>query len=241
MSGSPDDLAVDDVLRWVAPFLDGRRGRVLEVGCGPGDLARRLGASGLEVTALDQKLGDQGAAAGVRWVEADFLAFDDRPFDAVLFTRSLHHIDPLDRAVEQAAHLVAPGGLLLVDEFDREAPDADTARWYYEVQELLAAAAIYPSDRIEGGPDAEPLARWRAEHAHDPPLHTGAEMLAAIADRFTGLQTRRGAYLYRTIASRLEPTDRGAAVAERVHDAEFRRLRAAALAAVGLRIAAVAP
>jgi len=236
----PADVALDDVHRWVAPFLDRRGARVLEVGCGPGDLARRLGAAGLDVTALDQELAGQAPAVGVRWVEADFLTHDDRPFDAVLFTRSLHHIDPLDRAVEQAARLVVPGGLLLVDEFDREAADADTARWYYEVQELLAAAALYPADRIHGAPDADPRARWRGEHDHDPPLHTGTEMLAAIADRFGGMKTRRGAYLYRTIASRLDPTDRGAAVAQRVHDAETRRLRAAALAPVGLRITAVA-
>jgi SAM-dependent methyltransferase len=236
----PGDVAIEDVHLWVEPLLADRR-RVLEVGCGPGDLARRLASPRLDITALDVELDGRAPAPGVRWVKADFLEFDDDPFDAVLFTRSLHHIHPLDRALAGAARLLRPGGLLLLDEFDREAADAGTARWNYEVQELLAAAGVYPPDHLHGRPDEDPIARWRAEHEHDPPLHTGAEMLAGVADRFERLETRRGPYLYRAIAARVEASERGGAAAAQVRDAENRRLRAAALAAVGLRIRAVAP
>jgi SAM-dependent methyltransferase len=236
----PGEVPVEDVHCWVAPLL-ARQRRVLEVGCGTGALARLLGEGGLEVTALDLKLDNPAPAAGVRWVEADFLGFEDDRFDALLFTRSLHHIHPLDHAVEQAVRLLRPGGLLLLDEFDREAADADTARWYYEVQELLLAGGLYPADKIQGDPDDDPVMRWRAEHDHVPPLHSGAEMLAAIADRFTRMETRRGAYLYRAIAARVEASERGAAVASQIYGAESRRVQAAALAPVGLRITASAP
>lgn len=231
---------MEDVHCWMAPLL-ARRRRVLEVGCGAGDLARLLGADGFDVTALDVELGAPAPAPGVTWVEADFLAFEAEPFEAVLFTRSLHHIHPLDRAIDQAIALLRPGGLLLVDDFDRKAPDAETARWYYEAKELLAAAGLYPDDHIEGQPDDDPVARWHAEYDHVPPLHSGAEMLAAIADRFTRVETQRGVYLYRTIAGRLEDSGRGAAVASQLYGSESRRLQGAALAAVGLRISAVAP
>ncbi|HWM87552.1 MAG TPA: class I SAM-dependent methyltransferase [Kofleriaceae bacterium] len=241
----PDDVALEDVVGWMGPLLSGHR-RVLEVGCGEGDLARRLAAGGLSVTAIDVELGQPAPAAGVRWVEADLLGFEDDPFDAVLFTRSLHHIHPLEEAIERATRLVRPGGLLLLDEFDRDAADADTARWYYEVQELLVAAGVCSTHHIEAHAGAQagahagagPSERWRAEHEHDPPLHGGAEMLAAVADRFTGLATRRGVYLYRTIAHRLEASARGVAVARQLYAAESGRLQAAALAAVGLRISA---
>ena len=238
----PVEVAVEDVHCWVAPLL-ARRRRVLEVGCGNGALARLLGEGGVEVTALDRELGDPApaAATGVRWVEADFLGFEEQPYDALLFTRSLHHIDPLERAVERALGLLRPGGLLLLDEFDREAADPETARWYYEVKELMAATGLYPADQIEGAPEDNPAARWRDEHDHMPPLHSGAAMLAAISDRFSRLETRRGAYLYRSIASGLEASDRGGVVASQLYGAETRRLQAAALSAVGLRIAAVAP
>jgi SAM-dependent methyltransferase len=236
----PADVALEQVHRWIAPLLEGRS-RVLEVGCGTGDLARRLASDGHQVTAIDLELDHPAAAAGIRWVEGDFLAFDDGRFDAVLFTRSLHHIDPLEQAVDHAARLLSPAGLLVVDEFDRAAADRDTVRWYYDVQELLAAAAVYPADRIAGAPADDPAARWRDEHDHDPPLHGGAEMLAAIADRFARLDTARGPYLYRTIAQRVEDSARGAAVARQVLAAETRRLEAGALAAIGLRITATLP
>ncbi|HTE55908.1 MAG TPA: class I SAM-dependent methyltransferase [Kofleriaceae bacterium] len=236
----PADVAVEDVHCWVTPAL-ARRRRVLEVGCGAGDLARQLGADGFEVTALDVELDEPAEAPGVTWIEADFLAYVDDPFDAVLFTRSLHHIHALERAIDHAARLLRPGALLLVDDFDHEAPDLETARWYYEALELLAAAGVYTHDRIEGLADQNPVDRWRAEHRHKPPLHAGGAMIGAIADRFTRVSTRRGPYLYRSIASGLEPSQRGAAVAEQVYGAESRRLQAGALVAVGLRITGVAP
>jgi len=240
----PGDVAVEDVRSWMVPLLAGRR-RILEVGCGPGDLARLLGAAGFEVTALDVALASPapGPAPGVSWVEIDFLAFEAEPFEAILFTRSLHHIHPLEQAVDRARRLLRPGGALLIDDFDRDAPDAETARWYYEVKELLAAAELYPRDRIDGGADDDPLARWRAEHEHEhePPLHTGAEMIAVVADRFTDLMTSRGPYLYRSIAGGLPADSSGLALTNQLYAAENRRLRAAALVAVGLRIAVVAP
>lgn len=240
----PVDVAVEDVHCWFTPVI-GRKRRVLEVGCGAGDLARALGADGFTVTALDLQLGAPEPAANVTWVEADFLAHVDDPFDAVLFTRSLHHIPALDRALEHAIRLLRPGALLLIDDFDHEAPDVDTARWYYEQIELLAASGLCTGchdDHAASRPSTDdPLVRWRAEHEHNPPLHSGADMIAAVADRFSRVSTRRGPYLYRSVASLVESSERGAAVTSQVYAAESRRLQEAALMAVGLRITAHAP
>jgi SAM-dependent methyltransferase len=232
----PSDIAVEDVHAWLAPLLAGR-GRVLEVGCGAGELARRLGAGGLQVTGIDVKLDGPAPAHGVQWVQADFLDFEDRPFDAVLFTRSLHHIDPLDAAMERAARLIAPGGLLVLDEFDRLAADLVTARWYYELQEVLAAAGIYSHDHPRGIP-GDPAEAWRAEHDHDPPLHTGDQMLAAVDRCFSRLETERRPYLYRTIAHRLEASDSGGEVARHARDDEAQQVAAGELRPVGLRVVA---
>lgn len=233
----PRSLVLGDVAGWAEALLAGRQ-RVLEVGCGRGDLARRLGAAGWAVTALDRHLRESEAAPGVRWVEADFLSFREEPYDALLFTASLHHIHPVERAIERSAHLLAPGGLLLVDDFDLEAPDTETLRWYYEAQELLLAAGLYPPERLDGEPDGEPCERWRIGHQHEPPLTGGDEMLAAIGAHFEPLSVERGPYLSRYVIGGLEATERGARLAEHLIASEQRRLAAGSLRAVGLRVVA---
>src|SRR5262249_28889155 len=68
-------------LGFVRPWLAGRR-RVLEVGCGRGDLAAALGRDGHEVTAIDRRL--ERPEPGPTYIETDFLAYDARGFDAVV-------------------------------------------------------------------------------------------------------------------------------------------------------------
>jgi SAM-dependent methyltransferase len=228
------DFAVAEQHAFISRAIGGAR-RVLEVGAGQGHLARRLQADGFAVTALDLSPPADVDASGVRWVHGDFLAFEDEPFDAVLFTASLHHITPLDAALERARGLLARGGVLVVDDFDLESPDEATARWYYEVQELLAAAGAYASGHEHAPRDLPPLRRWQAEHEHhDAPLHTGQAMLAGIEMGFASMERTRGPYLYRYIC-------RGTSnlgVAQHVLSVETRRIADGSLRPVGLRVIA---
>lgn len=83
--------------------------RILEIGCGDGELAFHLGAVAIDSSA------DAVAAAVARGVDARVATWPcDVPgtFDAVLFTRSLHHIAPLDEAVARV-----PAPLLLIEDF----------------------------------------------------------------------------------------------------------------------------
>jgi SAM-dependent methyltransferase len=244
MSTAPRALRTEQTAAFLLEVLRGRR-RVLEVGCGRGDVARALAVAGHEVTALDLELPDQQPTPGVTYVEADFLAFDlaagAPPFDAVVFTSSLHHISPLDRAVDRAASLTTPGGLVVADDFDLDAPDARTLRWYYEIQELLAAAGAYPVDRIDPPiepPRADLVARWRDAHLHDPPLHTGVQLRRALGDRLALRERRRTPYLYRYICGGLPDDAHGAAVAAYVLEAERRGIAAGRITPVGLRLLA---
>jgi SAM-dependent methyltransferase len=231
------DLELSEQHAFVTRAIDGGARRVLEVGAGRGRLARRLQADGLSVTALDLSPSTSDSAPGVRWVHGDFLAFEDEPFDAVLFTASLHHINPLDAALARAGALLAPGGVLVVDDFDLDAPDEATARWFYEVQELLAAAGAYAAGH-EHAPHGGPLERWRQEHEHHgAPLHTGRAMLAGIEMGFASMAKTRGPYLYRYIC-------RGTSnlgVAQHVLSVETRRIADGSLQPIGLRVIARSP
>src|SRR5262249_37753633 len=113
---NPYQLAIGQTVSFLTDVLRGRK-RVLEVGCGRGEGARPLTAAGHAVTAIDRELSDLSPSPGTTFIECDFLEFAAAPFDAVVFTASLHHIWPLEAAVERAVWLLAPGGLVVADDF----------------------------------------------------------------------------------------------------------------------------
>jgi 2-polyprenyl-3-methyl-5-hydroxy-6-metoxy-1,4-benzoquinol methylase len=239
-----DSISSEETRRFVEPLLNGRL-RVLEVGCGNGHFALSLARAGHEVTAIDRSLdGQLPSAAGLAFVQADLLRYDAAPFDAVVCIASLHHIAPPDAAINAVCRLLAPAGILVVDDFAVEAPDAATARWYFEIQELLAAAALISAERIHGSSTAEPLARWRDAHAHQgEPLVEGSAMQAAITTRLSSVSVERGPYLYRYIATALEeqaPAGNASArrLALHVLESERRKIADGSLAATGLRFVA---
>ena len=237
--GKPEGLRNEQAADFVARSI-GREPRILDVGCGHGEIARQLGALGCRVTALVVKLRDPVAAPIVKFVDHDFLTYEADPFDVLVFTASLHHISPLEEAVAHAERLLVPGGRLIVDDFDLAAPDQETLSWYYELQELLVAADVYPADRVDP-PAADPTARWQAAHHHDPPLHTGAAMRAQISARFAIRQLQRADYLYRYIAAGLPSDERGTRIANHVRTVERTRIANGTLVPVGLRIVADRP
>jgi SAM-dependent methyltransferase len=210
--------------------------RILEVGAGNGALAATLMQKGHEVTALDRSSGciREAAARGLRTVCADFLSWStDEIFDAVLFTRSLHHMPDLPRALERAEALLAPSGRLVAEEFGVDRIDRATARWFYDVCGILEAAEILPP---EGESPRDPLERWQADHKE--PLHGGEAMEAEIGKRFAPLGTEDAPYLYRIMCARMQDEVRSHKVAARLFEIEERAIAEGTLRPVGIRIVA---
>jgi SAM-dependent methyltransferase len=231
----PEDVEVEEAHRFLSPHLQDTR-RVLDVGCGNGLLARRLSADGLDVTALDRSLTRTARTAEVRFVETDFLAFEDAPYDALVFSASLHHLFPLAAALQRAAGLLRPGGLVLVTDFDVEAPDLQTARFYYDMEGLLLAAGLYQEKKVGGLGAADALARWSLEHVHTPAFHTGAAMRAGLSKEFVLAGEARGPYLFRYVVGGLVPSPHGSDIAAWALATEEHHLKAGALRPVGLRL-----
>jgi SAM-dependent methyltransferase len=230
----------DDDAAGFAAALHGRP-RVLEVGCGRGELARRLAGLGFAVTAIDVALPPTEPVPGVERREVDFLAFDSDPFDAIVFDSALHQIAPLETAVARAASLLVPGGRLIIEDFDVDAPDEPTLRWFYETRALLAAAGVFPSEPPDSLPATAPAlddlhARWRA--SHPAPLHTGAEMRLAISARFVIRELRLVEYLHRLFAPGLPADHHGAAIALQLRETERAHVARGTCVPVGLRIVA---
>jgi ubiquinone/menaquinone biosynthesis C-methylase UbiE len=107
---------------------------VLDVGCGPGRLARvfaeRVAPTG-SVTGIDpsqQMINRATAQAGKHGVPVRFqvgyaqsLPFPDAMFDAVACTLALHHVaeDDQQTAVAEMYRVLKPGGRLLIAEFQK--------------------------------------------------------------------------------------------------------------------------
>jgi len=249
------DAEVEEVLDWIRAVLPERPGlRILEVGCGPGHLARRLLDAGAQVTAIDVDV-DQAQAArgrGVPAIASDFLAFEGSGFDALLFTRSLHHISPLTGAIEKMRALLRPGGLILADEFAHEQMNAATAAWFWDLQAVLEEAGALAPDpgqrhhhhdsprREEGPPSADPLERWHHRHLHDPPLHHAATLITALSAAFDLRSQDRGPYLHRYFSERVAASDAGTRLFLRLRELEGLRVRQGLLVPVGLRLVAAA-
>jgi ubiquinone/menaquinone biosynthesis C-methylase UbiE len=106
-----EDLALEAV-REFAP------GRVLEVGCGAGELAEQLVALGIDVTAIDtsQRMVDLTRARGVKAQVADIqsLPFEDDAFDCVVAGWVLYHVVDRAHAIRECARVLRPGGRIVV-------------------------------------------------------------------------------------------------------------------------------
>ena len=161
--------------------------RVLEIGCGKGDLALALAERGFDVTAIDPNAPDGPIFRTVRL--EDFS--DERGFDAVVACLSLHHIHDLDHALDTIAALLPPGGSLVLDEWAIERLVGSTARWWYEQRRALASVGRAESAVPD---DFEAWQRQTAEDRAD--LHPAATMLAALERNFAERYLEWHPYLY---------------------------------------------
>lgn len=136
--------------------------RVLEVGCGDrGGVVPALVDAGYDAIGVDPR-----APAGPHFRQGDFREVDGE-FDAVVAGRVIHHLRPLDAAVEKLASL-AP--VLVVDEFAWDLIGDDLQAWYEAEHRLLPDA-----------PGPVSLDEWRVRH---PDLHPHDVLLAALRARY---------------------------------------------------------
>jgi predicted TPR repeat methyltransferase len=127
--------------------------RVLDLGCGIGEMTRRLAPHvdeilGLDISdlAVEQARRRSANLPNAFYKQGDVLALDqsiDGQFDLVVLADTLYYLSPLDDAVlkrvrESVAALLAPGGILLLADhffsgFDRDSRTSrrihDSFRW----------------------------------------------------------------------------------------------------------------
>ena len=174
---------------------------ILEVGCGRGELAARLQADGLSVVAIDS---DEEAVASARAIGVDarmavWPGLGVGRFDAVLFTRSLHHVADLQGGVAAAFGCLEPHGRVIVEDFDFAFGDEPSFAWFGGLARVLAASGV-PLDGSDFGSaltseDKSPLQLWHETHHHD--LHSAAAILAALEGPGGWASVEGAAYFFR--------------------------------------------
>jgi SAM-dependent methyltransferase len=172
---------------------------LLEVGCGAGELARALAASGYDVTAIDP-----AAPEGPIFRRVGIEDFAETgPFDAVVANRSLHHVHDLAAGLDRIASLLRPAGAIVVAEFARERMQGATAAWYHRQRQALAAVGA-------SAPVADRCDRWLAEwEEHHGDLHTAAAVLEQLGRRFDEHHLEWTPYLFEhQLDEALEPLER---------------------------------
>ena len=110
----------EQILPLVERHLAGAR-RVLDVGCGEGQVARRAAALGATVVGVDPTRNQiEVARRARRWARrtreatAERLPFRDAAFDAVVMCLVIEHLDPFEPAIHEMARVLEPGGRCLL-------------------------------------------------------------------------------------------------------------------------------
>jgi demethylmenaquinone methyltransferase/2-methoxy-6-polyprenyl-1,4-benzoquinol methylase len=188
-------------------FTPARPGmRVLDVGCGTGDLtlilARMVGPQG-HVIGLDltpamlevarAKVARSGLGARIELVEANalHLPFEDQSFDGVTAGFSLRNMADLDGALAEMWRVLKPGGFAV--SLDVSKPSAPVVRplflwFFYRLVPWIGALGgrgrapyAWLSESLKAFPDRAELTRRLREHGfervEDRPLSFGAAAL----------------------------------------------------------------
>jgi len=162
--------------------------RILDVGCGEGRLTRALIDLGYDAHGIDPRAPEGPAFERIPLEELEA----GQSYDAAVAVVSLHHLHDLRLAVERLADALAPGSLLVIDEFDRARLDPTTTAWLWRQRQALAAVGLgHAPDHATAEEHHAALVDGLAE------IFTWDTVSEALAARFDERSCERVGYLYR--------------------------------------------
>jgi SAM-dependent methyltransferase len=182
-------VAQSTFLEFVREHVPPPPARLLEVGCGQGELTTALAVAGYDVLGIDPRAPQ---ADRFRRVLLEDVQPEEGPFDAVVAAFSLHHVRDLDLALDRIVALLRPGGVLALDEFGCDLMDEETLDWLWQQRRALAAAG-----RGEAPASREALREeWDAEHVG---LHGFEALRTEIDARFDEHRFEWAPHLHRSL------------------------------------------
>ena len=217
--------------------------QLLEVGCGDGEVAFALSQNGFQVTAMDSDPERVARAQelGVPAVVASWPDFDIGSVDAIIFTRSLHHMDRLIEAIDRAGSVLQPNGLLLVDDFAVESATEQTLIWFRNLvrsEPFVSAAKPHPDSFVAELLASKSMMKTFRDHHTAHEVHPFDLMHRLISDRFSTCSVHRVPYLYRYFASVVAETNESASLVTQFLTREIDAAERDAIALIGRRVVA---
>ena len=196
--------------------------QVLEVGCGKGELAHALARAGHSVTAIDPRAPEGPIFRRVGIEELT----DPGPFDYVVASLSLHHIEDLGGALDKIADVLRMGGSLVVVEFAWDRIDDATAEWALErlpptsLSEEHSWLGRRCQEWVRGGRGNRARAEsYFAEWAAEEGLHSSRRIRDELGRRFVGRLFEWVPYLYPDLGEDTVEADESAAIEARAINA----------------------
>ena len=185
------DRQQHEVLAWLAMLRPGR-GRLLDAGCGSGDLLEALRTDGWDVLGVEPSAAAAELARrrhGLDVVTGRFETADLPPasFDVVTMTSVLEHLHDPRTALRRARELLRPGGLvavLFVPRFDSSEAARFGPRWL--ALDLPRHLTHFTDETLQTLADAVGL---RVAHREDYSRRHNAAQL--VGSRFPSLQKHR--------------------------------------------------
>ena len=172
---------------------------VIEIGCGPaGGFVPALRELGYEAVGVDRNAPD-----GSDFEHTDFEQYEPlRPVDAIVASRSLHHVADVDDVLDRAVLALRPGGTIVVAEWAWERFDEATARWCF--------ARLHPSPANEPGwlerrregwlTSGETWPAYFEKWAEGHGLHRSDQILAGLDARFERTLCSYAPYFFADLA-----------------------------------------
>ena len=182
-------------------------GRVIELGCGTlGGHVPALRAAGYDAVGVDPE-----APARAEYRRIEFERLDEAPgtVAAVVASTSLHHVADPAGVLDAVVRLLAPGGRVIVLEWDWQAFDQPTAEWCFRRlpageddwlhhhRDEWAASGLAWSAYLRG---------WAEEHG----IHPAATLLDLLDERFRLESPVRGAYFFADLPATTEGDEQAA-------------------------------
>jgi 2-polyprenyl-3-methyl-5-hydroxy-6-metoxy-1,4-benzoquinol methylase len=225
------DMLIGRVVRFFLSHMSRERGRVLEVGCGPGFVSLELARAGYRVVGLDVSSAALEVAERLArenpfnenwgeavYVRADFLqwsATNQEKFDAIIFFGSLHHFQEPASVLDHALTHLAPGGRVMAYEPARDWWSEGDAAVLGFVRVLLSATGHWHEDLsvprnvadfsslVKDCLDEVQEAVPKDEELQSPMDNSsgGTEMLSALRERFTEIAYEEDTLLFDRVSA----------------------------------------